>query len=242
MQDQTQTVLFDLDGTLIDTTDLILRCFQHSWERVCGFNHSRAALLQTFGTPLREAMHQLLVTKAESKGARGVEVDPDVVDQLLAEYRLFNAANHDWLARPFHGTGEVLSELRLRGYLIAVVTSKTRELALRGLRLCSLDGLIDSAVFLEDTDVHKPHPEPILAALKRLNAPSRSAVYVGDSRHDIVAARAAGVRTVAALWGPAPRTELERERPDFIAESITDLLEIFNRRGPYYKDAPACQT
>lgn len=242
MQDQTKAILFDLDGTLIDTTDLILRCFEHSWERVCGFNHSREALIQTFGTPLREAMYRLLLTKAEFRnGVRGVEVDPDVADRLLAEYRSFNVANHDCLARPFQGTGEVLSELRRRGYLIAVVTSKGRELALRGLRLCSLDGLIDSAVFLEDTDAHKPNPEPILAALERLSAPASSAVYVGDSRHDIVAARAAGVRTVAALWGPAPRTELERERPDFIAESITDLLEIFNRCGTHFKDATRCQ-
>lgn len=243
MQDQTQAILFDLDGTLIDTTDLILRCFQHSWERVFGFSHSRKALLQTFGTPLRDAMNRLLLTKGAEfdRRMRAAEANPDLVDQLLAEYRSFNAANHDRLTRPFHGTTEVLSELRRRGYLIGVVTSKTRELALRGLRLCCLDGLIQSAVFLEDTDAHKPHPEPILAALKRLSAPPHMAAYVGDSPHDIVAARAAGVRTVAALWGPAPKAELEREKPDFMAESITDLLELFNRREPYYEDAVTCQ-
>lgn len=226
---KTRAILFDLDGTLIDSTDLILQCFQYSWETVCGFNHSRDTLVQTFGTPLRAAMNQLLLSADASKnGNPSAEVDADIVDQLLAEYRSYNVANHDLLARPFVGTGEVLAELRRRGYLIAVVTSKSRELGLRGLRLCSLDGLIDSAVFLEDTDVHKPRPEPILAALQRLSEPSHAAAYVGDSRHDIVAARAAGVRTVAALWGPAPRSELERERPDFTAESITDLLEIFD--------------
>ena len=242
MQDQTQAILFDLDGTLIDTTDLILRCFQHSWERVFGFSHSRKTLLQTFGTPLHDAMNRLVLTKVESNnGARSDNADPDVVDRLLTEYRSFNADNHDGLARPFHGTAEVLSELRQRGYLIGIVTSKTRELALRGLRLCAIDGLFHSGVFLEDTEVHKPHPEPILAALKTLNTASSSAVYVGDSAHDIVAARAAGVRTVAALWGPAPRGELEREQPDFLAESITELLQIFNRRGPNYEDATKCQ-
>lgn len=242
MQDQTLAILFDVDGTLIDTTDLILRCFQHSWERVLGFSHSRKALLQTFGTPLRDAMNLLLLTNQESKNvAPAVKTDPNVVDRLLTEYRLFNANNHDGLARPFQGTAEVLSELRRRGYLIAIVTSKTRELALRGLRLCGIDGLFHSAVFLEDTEVHKPHPEPILAALKTLNTPPGSAVYVGDSAHDIVAGRAAGVRTVAALWGPASRAELESERPDFIAESITELLQIFNRRGPNYEEATRCQ-
>jgi pyrophosphatase PpaX len=173
-------------------------------------------------------MHRLLLT-ARSAHAEGHSAESlDIVDQLLAEYRSHNHANHDLLARPFEGTEEVLLELRRRGYLIAVVTSKGRELGLRGLRLCALDRLIDSAVFLEDTDVHKPHPEPILAALQRLNKPANSAAYVGDSRHDMVAGRAAGVRTVAALWGPAPRVELERERPDYSAESVKDLLEIFN--------------
>ena len=226
---QTRAILFDLDGTLIDSTELILRCFQHSWETVCGYNHSRDALVQTFGTPLRDAMHRLL-TAAPTPGSAGTqnEVDPVIVDRLLVEYRAFNVANHDLLARPFERTCDVLAELRRRGYLISVVTSKSRELALRGLRLFSLDALIDSAVFLEDTDFHKPHPEPILAALKKLSETAQAAAYVGDSRHDIVAARAAGVRSVAALWGPAPRTELEREGPDFVAESITDLLEIFN--------------
>jgi pyrophosphatase PpaX len=94
--------------------------------------------------------------------------------------------------------------------------------------LFSLEALIDSAVFLEDTQLHKPHPDPILTALHRLNQAAHSAAYVGDSRHDIVAARAAGVRSVAALWGPTPRGELEGERPDFLADSITDLLAIFN--------------
>ena len=100
-------------------------------------------------------MHQLLLAAGASKnGAHSAEVDSDIIDQLLTEYRSYNAANHDLLARPFEGTGEVLAELRRRGYLISVVTSKSRELGLRGLRLCSLEGLIDSAVFLEDTDVH----------------------------------------------------------------------------------------
>jgi len=225
---QTRAILFDLDGTLLDSTDLILRCFQHSWETVCGFTHSREALIQTFGTPLRDAMRRLLLASAPRTGWRSAEVDDDIIDRLLTEYRSYNVANHDSLARPFERTAEVLAGLRRRGYLISVVTSKGRELALRGIRLCSLDGLIDSAVFLEDTDLHKPNPEPILACLIRLSEPPHAAAYVGDSPHDMVAARRAGVRTVAALWGPSPRTELERERPDFTAESITDLLEIFN--------------
>lgn len=229
MHHQTRAILFDLDGTLIDTTELILECFHYSWKTVCGFKHSRESLVQTFGTPLRAAMHELLLSSSgANKGEASPEGENEVIDQLLAVYRSYNFANHDLLARPFEHTAEVLAELRRRGYLVGVVTSKSRELGLRGLRLCSLDGLIDSAVFLEDTKAHKPDPEPILAALGRLNKKASAAAYVGDSQHDVVAARAAGVLAVAALWGPSPRSDLERERPDILADSITDLLNVFN--------------
>ncbi|HSB08448.1 MAG TPA: HAD-IA family hydrolase [Blastocatellia bacterium] len=231
MRDQTGAILFDLDGTLIDTTDLILECFRHSWERVCGFSHPRESYLRTFGAPLRDAMQQLLTRTADATESGGIDEPDRVIEQLLGEYRRFNLANHDRLALPVPGARESLAELRRRGYVIAVVTSKGRELATRGLRLCGLDSLVDSAVFLEDTNTHKPNPEPILAALDRLGTQPAEAVYVGDSRHDMRAARAAGVQTIAALWGPAPRAELEDERPDFLAESITDLLSIFNGRN-----------
>jgi pyrophosphatase PpaX len=221
LNNSTRAILFDLDGTLIDTTDLILRCFGHTWRTVCGFEHSRESLVATFGIPLREAMRRLM---RES----GAPADEDLIERLLLEYRSFNVANHDGLAQSFDGARQVLEELRARGYLIGVVTSKGRELANRGLKLCSLDGLIDAAVFLEDTQIHKPRPEPILAALGRLNARADCAAYIGDSCHDIIAGRLAGVRTVAALWGPFLRADLECERPDHLAESIGALLEIFS--------------
>lgn len=223
MTTATRAILFDLDGTLIDTTDLILRCFSHSWRAVAGLEHSREALIATFGIPLREAMRRLL---AQSAG--NVDGPNDsLIEHLLTEYRSFNMANHDVIARPFHGTRQVLEALRERGYRIGVVTSKGRDLAMRGLQLCALDGLIEAAVFLEDTQAHKPEPAPILAALDRLKVASEAAAYVGDSCHDIIAGRRAGVKTVAALWGPLPRTDLECERPDHLAESIAELLDIF---------------
>jgi pyrophosphatase PpaX len=227
---QTQAILFDLDGTLIDTTDLILCCFAHSWQTVCGIRHSREHIVATFGIPLRVAMQRLLATSPpHSRSLRDVSVatSDEIVEQLLSTYRAFNAANHDGLARRFDQTEQVVSTLRSRGYAIGLVTSKSRELAIRGLQLCGLEGLIDEAVYMEDTLKHKPDPDPIFAALERLKVKSQEAVYIGDSFHDIVAGRAAGVKTIAAAWGPMPRAELERQRPDLMVESITDLLNIF---------------
>jgi len=217
-------ILFDLDGTLIDTTGLILECFNHAWQTVCGHSPARDVLIDTFGIPLREAMRNLLVLSTLNGSAA---TESQVIESLLAEYRLFNAANHDAMARPFKGVRQVIAELRSRGYAIGVVTSKSRELACRGLSLCSLDGMIDESVFLEDTERHKPEPDPISRGLEKLKALPSQAAYVGDSRFDIMAGRAAGVRTIAALWGPAPRHELELERPDFFAQEVEGLLEIF---------------
>lgn len=217
-----RAILFDLDGTLIDTTDLILQCFEHSWRTVCARTHSRQALLATFGIPLRDAMKQLL-----EDGSSRAEQN-EVIDRLLMSYREFNLANHDRLAGPFEGVSAVLAELRNRGYMIGVVSSKARELGYRGLRLCSLVACIDSAVFLEDTSRHKPAPDPILKALDLLRTPPSRAAYVGDSPHDLIAGRAAGVRTVAAMWGPGRLDEIEREKPDHVAFSAGDLLDIFS--------------
>lgn len=222
-----EAILFDLDGTLIDTTNLILRCFDHTWQKVCGFSHPREKLIETFGIPLREAIARLLTAK-DIESSRESSNETEVIENLVQEYRSFNIANHDHLALPFEGVCQTLGQLRLRGYSIGVVTSKSREMALRGLKLCMLDSMIDESVFLEDTDRHKPDPAPILMALDRMQTSPCNACYIGDSRYDIIAGRAAGVRTVAALWGPYPRTELERENPDHMSESVTDLLEIFD--------------
>ena len=218
---QRRAILFDLDGTLIDTTNLILACFEHSWESVAGRGHARERLIATFGMPLRQAVN-LLATD------RHCGLDDDDVDRLLSEYRSFNLANHDAMIRRFPGARRAVAELKARGYLIGVVSSKGRELGRRGLQLCSLDSFLDATVFLEDTQHHKPRPEPVLKALERLNVQPALATYVGDSRHDLIAGRRAGVKTVAAMWGPCPRGALEQEHPDFIAESMSDLLEIFD--------------
>ncbi len=226
-----KAILFDLDGTLIDTTELIIRCFDHTWQTVCQIQHSRASLISTFGIPLSEAMRRLIRRgEATTESLTGFD-EAELITRLLSTYRLFNVANHDQLAEPFTQTQEVITALRSRQYFTGVVTSKGRELATRGLQMCAIDKVIDVAICLEDTEYHKPHPEPLLTALQRLRVEPHEAVYVGDSAHDMVAGRAAGMKTIAAGWGPFPRTELEREHPDWIAESLSDLLEIFDGRA-----------
>jgi pyrophosphatase PpaX len=223
-----KAVLFDLDGTLIDTTELILYCFNHAWETVCRRTHSPEVFVATMGLPLKVAMHRLLgATDGLELEEIGELRTAGFAESLVLEYRSCNAANHDRLARPFPEMKRVVAKLRERGYAVGVVTSKSREFAQRGLRLCALWELMDVLVSMDDTSRHKPHPEPLLLALEKLQVAPQHGVYVGDSRHDMQAGRAAGMRTVAALWGPVPRSELELENPDDLAGGPEELLEMF---------------
>jgi len=226
-----KAILFDLDGTLIDTTELILYCFNHAWKTVCGRMYPPEVLIATMGIPLRDAMHRLLgLSDGTHVDQIGEPRTASFVESLVREYRSCNAANHDRLARSFPGMDLVLAELRDRGYALGVVTSKSREFAQRGLCLCALWEFMDVFVSMDDTSVHKPNPEPLIFALEKLRIAPEHAVYVGDSRHDLQAGRAAGMRTIAALWGPVPRSELELENPTVLASSPGELLEIFPER------------
>ena len=227
-----KAILFDLDGTLIDTTELILYCFNHAWQTVCGRTHLAEVYIATMGIPLKDAMRRLL---AIDDGFRPEEIDEvraaGFVESLVREYRSCNARNHDRLARPFPGMSLVVATLRERGYALGVVTSKSRQFAERGLRLCGLWEFMNVFISMDDTLRHKPHPEPLLLALERLQVDPQQAAYVGDSRHDMQAGRAAGVRTVAALWGPVPSSELELEIPTALAHGPEQLLEMFQARS-----------
>ena len=218
-------VLFDLDGTLIDTTDLISRSYQHALTSVMGQPMAPGELYLGYGQPLPEAFRSIL---AHRKITVGATEHATLIDRLIASYREFNVANHDLLAREFPGVRPILEELSRRGYVLGLVTSKGREIATRGLRLLRLDGVFQTAIFMEDSDRHKPHPDPLWVALDRLNSrdQTRSALYVGDSTYDLRAGRAAGVQTAGALWGPFPPESLVAEAPDYMLRAPDDLLDV----------------
>jgi len=212
-------VLFDLDGTLIDTTDLILLSCAHTFERHLGTTPSREALIATFGRSLPEALREF---------ARDVGLaDPDTAaDQMLTTYRAHNDEYHDALIREFPGVPGMLDALQRGRHRLGVVTSKREGAARRGLDRYDLAHYFEVAVFHDDTKRHKPDPEPLLEAASRLGMAVQDVVYIGDSVHDIVAGRAAGIRTIAALWGPFARADLERVGPDAVAETPRDVLRL----------------
>ena len=148
---------------------------------------------------------------------------------LLRGYREYQLPNHDRLVQPYPGAIEALTALRARGCTIGIVTSKSVELSERGLQCVGLRSLIDTIVGCDSTVHHKPHPEPVLTALTRLNAPVSDAVFIGDSVHDMHAGNAAGVTTIAALWGPFTREELAVSDPRFFLERLADLPALLAR-------------
>jgi pyrophosphatase PpaX len=181
-------VLFDLDGTLINTTPLILASFRHVEREHGGKPRAEQEWLSGLGTALRSQLREYAADEAET-------------DRMLETYRLFNRAYHDRLARAFPGVAELLGELQRRRYKLAVVTSKSREMAQRGLKLFDLQEFFEGIVALEDTPSHKPEPAPLLLGAERLEVAAARALYVGDAPADAAAARAAGMAFAAALWG-----------------------------------------
>lgn len=218
-------LLFDLDGTLIDTTDLILQSFAHAFDaHLPGRLPSRRDLVASFGRSLPAALEEM----AAAAGA----ADPRALAaEMLATYRDFQHLHHDTLIRAFDGIGETLSALRAEGYRLGVVTSKMQHFARHGMRLFDLERHFDVAVFHDDVTRHKPHPEPLLEAARRAAADPHSAVYIGDSTHDVVAGRAAGMITVAVLWGPFEREALDAVAPDYLVASPADLLDLAHERS-----------
>jgi len=194
------TYLFDLDGTLLDSVELILASYRHTALAHRGEAPDDAVWLAGLGTPLRTQLRHL-------------SDDPAEIEAMADTYREHNLANHDRMVRPYDGVVEAVRELALRGTL-GLVTSKLRHGALRGLRVARLEDVFTVVIGADDVDRHKPDPAPVLAAVERLGADPTTTVFVGDSPHDMAAGRAAGVRTAAVLWGPFSREALEPHHPD----------------------------
>lgn len=206
-----QAVLFDLDGTVIDTTELIRQSFRYTCQKVLGKQLPDEELLANVGRPLEVQMRLL---------------SPDHADELVRVYREHNHRHHDELVRPLAGIEEILEQLRQSGVKTGIVTSKSRWLAERGLKICRLERFFDCMVAADDVENAKPAAEPVLRCLEKLGVSNENAVYVGDSPYDIEAGRNAGVITVAICTGPFSREKLAAAKPDFICADTVELKQV----------------
>lgn len=210
-------VLFDLDGTLIDSIGLILASMRYAFAKCHREAPSDAEWLTGVGTPLRTMFERY-------------SPDEAALAAFIAAYREHQFVHHDELVTSYAGVPETISALARSGHPLAVVTSKTETLARRGLEHVGILDRFGVIIGCDSCERHKPHPEPVLTALHRLGYERHEAAFVGDSVHDIAAGNAAGVLTVAALWGPFTRAELAGASPDEFLERIADLPQLLAGR------------
>ncbi len=201
-------MLFDLDGTLVDTVPFILAAVRHAFEGY-GACPTDAEWIAGIGTPLRAQLASF---------ARA-----DDVPELFERYRTFWLAHHDEETRCFPGALEVVEALSRRGHPLAIVTAKMEQGAHRTLRHTGLLPHVQAVIGADSCANAKPHPEPVLLALTRLGHPPGEAVLVGDSPHDVAAAKAAGARAAAALWGACTREALAQAGADFFVADVRDV-------------------
>jgi pyrophosphatase PpaX len=208
-----RVILFDLDGTLIDSGPIILASMRHASVTVLGREPDEESVRAAIGGPgLIAQMHEL---------------DPERVDELVESYRAHNEPLHATL-EVFPGIFELLPELRRRGHQLGIVTAKrvaTVQLAFD--RFPLLRDSTEVLVGAEDTDRHKPDADPVLEALRRLGARPEESVYVGDSPFDIQAGNAAGVMTIAVGWGGIhPDERLLAAEPDALVHVPGEILGL----------------
>jgi pyrophosphatase PpaX len=208
-----RTLLFDLDGTLIDSIRLIIDSYHHTFRTHGLPPRTDAQWLAGIGTPLRVVFGDIVE-------------HPEQMEQLIATYRDYNLAHHDTQVIPYVGAPELIRRVKDLGYQTGLVTSKNRPGAIRGLKLAAIADHFDVLVCADDVTHPKPHPEPVLKALAQLGAAPEETLFVGDSVHDMRCGRAAGVRIAAVLWGPFGRGDLETTHPDHWLESPEDLLTL----------------
>ncbi len=204
-------ILFDLDGTLVDTVTLIRESHRHAVRTVLGQEFSDARLVANVGRPLLEQMEAF---------------SPDRAEELYRVYREWNHAHTAELIASYDGITPLLRQLRAVGRQLALVTSKTRDavdLAFASLPIAEYFEVVISA---EDSSRHKPDPEPLRVALAGLGRTANGGCYVGDSPFDIQAGQGAGVTTIAVTWGFFGRADLEVVRPDIVCETAGELGQV----------------
>ncbi|WP_280769501.1 pyrophosphatase PpaX [Salipaludibacillus daqingensis] len=208
------TVLFDLDGTLINTIDLIVASFMHTMETYYPGEYVREDVVSFIGPPLSETFMNL---------------DPDKVEEMTMTYREFNHKNHDDLVGEYEGVKETLEQLVKQGYKLAIVTTKRHETAVKGLQLMNLESYFPAVVALDDVTNYKPDPEPLNLALEKLGSSAERAIMVGDSEHDILGGKNTGTKTAGVAWSIKGKEHLQSYEPDVMLESMTDLLDYLQQ-------------
>jgi pyrophosphatase PpaX len=211
MNNNINTILFDLDGTLIDTNELIISSYLHTLEKYFPKQYTREDVLPFMGPSLMEVFGRL---------------DPDRAEEMIRTYREFNISNHDLLVKEFDGVYETVKTLKENNFKLGIVTTKMENVAKMGLKLTKLEPFFEAIVAIDHVKKIKPDPEPIYKALEHLGSRPEEAIMIGDNYHDILGGKNAGTKTAGVAWSLKGRAALEAYGPDFMLDNMRDLLPI----------------
>lgn len=210
-------ILFDFDGTLANTTPLILATFHKTLEHYLGKNYgiSDQEIINTFGLPLREGLARFI-------GWENME-------EKAGYYRHYNYAWHDKMIQSFPEVGDGCAQIQAAGIPQVIVTSKLHDSCLRGLRCIGQDKYMDQIIGCEQCSDHKPNPEPMIKGAEALGLAPSECLCVGDSPFDMMSGNRAGCITVKVNWTSFLQNSfVEEAQPDFSINQIIDLLELIN--------------
>ncbi|MBU9674175.1 pyrophosphatase PpaX [Planococcus sp. CP5-4] len=205
------TLLFDFDGTLLDTNELIVQTFLSVLGEHFPGEYGREDVLHFIGPSLEQTF---------------TKIAPGKVSELSDQYRRLNRTLHDELVSEYDGVAKTLRTLKSRGLKMAIVSTKREETILHGLKLMGVHDVFDALVALDHVQNPKPHPEPLELALRLLEADQQEALMIGDNSHDIEGGKNAGVRTAGVAWTAKGEEFLASFEPDFMLQHISDLLEL----------------
>ncbi len=208
-----KAIFFDLDGTLIDTNELIITSFQHVFKNGLNIEVSKEEIIKTFGSPLSDVLGKYF---------------PDNVEEIVNEYVKYSLSIHDEYTKSFDGIEEGLISLRKKGIKLAVVTSKRRNTALRGLELFNLTKYFDVIVSPEDTEKHKPNGEPVMKACELLQVKPEEVIMVGDSHNDILCGKNANAKTCLVSYSLLPIEETMAYGADYLIDNIEELIDYLD--------------
>ncbi|MFD2629138.1 pyrophosphatase PpaX [Oceanobacillus kapialis] len=205
-----RTILFDLDGTLIDTNELIIASFMHTFSHY-GMSYTREEIIQFNGPPLADTFQRIA---------------PDLGEKMIETYRAHNLAVHDSYVTAFPYVLETITALKEQGLQLGIVSTKMRKGVNMGLSLTGLDSFMDTIVTFDDVTHAKPHPEPVLKAVQELGANLETTLMVGDNYHDIESGKNAGVLTAGVAWSDKGSSFLAEYHPTYMLKDMRDLLKL----------------
>lgn len=206
-----KALLFDFDGTLLDTNELILQTFMAILDEKFPGQFTKEDCVRFIGPSLKQTFDEL--TPFES-------------DEMVAKYRAWNELHHDELVQEYPGVVEGLKKLHAAGIRLVIVSTKVHKNVLRGLDVLGVRDLFEFVIGSDDVEHVKPHPEPIEKALSLLGVDKDEVMMIGDNSHDIEGGKNAGVKTVGVAWSLRGAEFLKSFNPDYIIEDVSDLLSI----------------